>query len=111
MKVNTSRRGRASPHSGLNLTPVEGLNIGMHYEFKTKLELTNTVATDDNSGIFPDGQKTRADIPAILALGVSYAVIPQLRAHLSYTLTFDKTRFGAWKTPRVQWLTLTTGLC
>ena len=90
LSVDVKQSGSGfTPILGLNLTPVEGLNIGVHYEFKTKLELTNATTTDD-TGLFPDGEKSRADIPAILALGVSYAIVPQLRAHFSYTLTFDK---------------------
>ncbi len=85
-----------TPLFGLMVTPVDGLVLTLRYEFNTKLELTNTTTQDDTkalyppNGLFPDGAKTRNDIPAILALGGSYAIIPELRAHVSYTLTFDK---------------------
>jgi long-chain fatty acid transport protein len=85
-----------TPILGLMVTPVEGLNLTLRYEFNTKLEMTNKTTQDDTTalyppdGLFPDGAKTRADIPAILAFGASYAIMPDLRAHLSYTLTFDK---------------------
>jgi long-chain fatty acid transport protein len=87
-----------TPIIGFHLTPIEGLNIGIHYEFKTAIELTNKTTKDDTAGLdaahptglFPDGAKTNADIPAIFAIGASYAIMPELRAHLSYTLYFDK---------------------
>ena len=78
-----------TPILGIHLSPVEGLNIGLHYEFNTPLTLTNAV-TQDNLGLFIDGATSHADIPAILGVGASYAIIPQLRAHASYTLYFDK---------------------
>jgi len=78
-----------TPILGLMATPMEGLVLTLRYEFNTALELTNKTTADD-TGLFPDGVKERNDIPAILALGLSYAIIPELRAHVSYTLTFDK---------------------
>jgi long-chain fatty acid transport protein len=117
-----------TPILGLNLAPVEGLNIGIHYEFETSLELTNKV-TKDETGTFVDGEKTNADIPAIFAIGASYAILPQLRAHVSYNLYFDRDAiFGDATNNRasyvttnsnefacglefdpVQWLTLSAG--
>jgi long-chain fatty acid transport protein len=78
-----------TPILSLMATPMEGLVLTLRYEFNTALELTNKTTTDD-TGLFPNGVKENADIPAILALGLSYAIIPELRAHVSYTLTFDK---------------------
>ena len=78
-----------TPILSLHLRPVEGLNISAKYEFNTKLELTNKTAKDD-TGMFPDGVKTRSDIPAILSFGMEYALMPQLRASLSFNYTFDK---------------------
>lgn len=78
-----------TPILGLNLRPSEKLNIGIRYEFNTKLELENKT-TQDDSGMFPDGYKFRNDIPAILAVGIEYSVLQQLRAHFSLNLFFDK---------------------
>jgi long-subunit fatty acid transport protein len=78
-----------TPILSLHLRPVRALNVSAKYEFKTKLELTNKT-TEDDTGMFPDGVKTRNDIPAILSLGVEYALIPRLRACLSFNYTFDK---------------------
>ncbi len=79
-----------TPILGLNLRPSEKLNIGIKYEFNTKLELENTTTKDD-SGLFPDGYKFRNDIPAILGLGIEYSVLEQLRAHFSFNMYFDKS--------------------
>jgi long-chain fatty acid transport protein len=79
-----------TPILGLNLRPSEKLNIGIKYEFNTKLELENKTTKDD-SGLFPDGYKFRNDIPAILAVGIEYSVLEQLRANFSFNLFFDKS--------------------
>jgi long-chain fatty acid transport protein len=78
-----------TPILSLNWRPIVGLNISAKYEFNTKLELTNKTTTDD-VGMFPDGAKTRNDIPAIFSLGAEYALLPQLRASVSINYTFDK---------------------
>jgi long-subunit fatty acid transport protein len=82
--------------SGSGITPIIGinintekLNIGIKYEFETKLELENETTVDD-MGLFPDGKKTRSDLPAILAIGADYKVTDKLKASLSYNLYFDK---------------------
>jgi len=79
-----------TPILGLNLRPSEKLNIGLRYEFNTKLELENATTKDD-TGMFPDGEKSKNDIPAILAGGIEYSVVEQLRAHFSFNLYFDKS--------------------
>jgi len=78
-----------TPILSLHLRPVAGLNISARYEFNTKLELTNKTTKDD-TGMFPNGVKIRSDIPAILSFGVEYALMPQLRASVSFNYTFDK---------------------
>lgn len=89
-EVDVEQTGSAfTPILSMNISPNESLNIGIRYEFKTKLELTNDSTVDD-SGLFPDGYTFRNDIPAILSVGVEYAVIPQLRLMLSFNYFFDK---------------------
>jgi len=90
MAVDAKQTGSGfTPILSLHVRPVEAVNISAKYEFKTKLELTNTTAKDD-TGMFPDGAKMRNDIPAILSLGVEYALIPRLRTSVSFNYTFDK---------------------
>jgi len=78
-----------TPILSLSLYPARGLNIGIKYEFNTKLTLTNKTTKDD-VGMFPDGEETHNDIPAIFSLGMGYELTPKLRASVSYNYFFDK---------------------
>ncbi len=78
-----------TPLLSLNIRPNESLNIGIKYEFNTKLELVNETTADD-VGMFPDGVITHNDIPAILSFGLEYAILPELRASISANYFFDK---------------------
>lgn len=66
---------------GLNVTPVENLNIAMRYELPTKLEYSS----DDNGA-----KDYRHDFPAILGFGVGYNVLPQLRLMADFNWNFYK---------------------
>jgi long-subunit fatty acid transport protein len=78
-----------TPILGLNISPAEGLNIGMKYEFKTKLTLTNNTAVD-GTGMFPDNAETGSDIPAIFTIGVDYKVDNKFNFSVSYNNYHDK---------------------
>ncbi|MDH7513663.1 MAG: outer membrane protein transport protein [Clostridiales bacterium] len=78
-----------TPILGLHLSPAENFNIGIRYEFNTKLELENQTTKDD-TGMFPDGAKERNDVPASLSIGAGYALSPNFRASASYSLFFEK---------------------
>jgi len=67
---------------GADVAPMPGLNIGLRYEMITKLELTTDI-TKDEAGLFGT-DPVQADMPAILALGVSYAILPELSAQASF---------------------------
>ena len=91
-----------TPIIGANLSFFEDkLNIGLKYEFQTKMDLTNKV--DPNKGfaigmnpdgtpiyMFPDGAKTNADIPAMASIGVDYRIIEPLKVSVTYHTYFDK---------------------
>ena len=88
--VDAAQNGTGfTPLLSLNLHPTDGLNIGLKYEFITKLTLTNDPTTDD-LGLFPATVKVHNDIPAILSLGVEYMLLPRLKATVSYNYFFDK---------------------
>ncbi len=78
-----------TPILGLFFKPVEELNIGIRYEFNTKLEFENDT-TQDDVGLFPHGEKFRNDIPAILSFGLEYSLLPELRLMISSHMFFDK---------------------
>ncbi len=67
---------------GANFSPNEDVNIGLRYETLVPLEVKNKTTTDD-AGLYPDGAKTNADIPAFLSFGASYVVTPALKAEIS----------------------------
>lgn len=72
-----------------NISPNEDLNIGIRYETKKPLELKNDTKTDDVN-MYPDGKTYNADIPAILAVGVSYNITPELRTEISGNYFFNE---------------------
>jgi len=83
--------------SGLGFTPIIGfdfrydkLNVGLKYEFKTAMELTNKTTTN-TTGVadFNDGAKTPYDIPALLTAGAQYDIIPQMTVSVGYHHFFD----------------------
>jgi long-chain fatty acid transport protein len=97
--------------TGHGITPILGanfsfldddFNIGIKYEFKTKLDMTNstpagkgfTTGFDPETGtpieMFPDGEVTNADIPALLTVGIDYKIIDPLKISIGYHGYFDK---------------------
>jgi long-subunit fatty acid transport protein len=79
-----------SPILSVNISPSNKLNIAAKYEFKTNLNLTTTVYDNKSGGIFVDGEKVVADMPAMLAIGVDYKPIPKLMLSGSMNYYFDK---------------------
>lgn len=88
-----------TPIISLNFTPSENLNIAVKYEFATKLELTNKtkqdllVAYDATGGqitMFPNGDKVRNDMPAMLSVGFNYKLSPSLKVSFGTYYFFDK---------------------
>lgn len=87
------------PIFSVNLSPIENLNIGIKYEMATKLELVNETAKDLLIGytatgtpitMFPNGDKIRNDMPAMLAIGADYK-ISNLKVSLGGNYYFDKS--------------------
>lgn len=90
MEVDAKQVGSGiTPIVGLHIAPTENFKVGARYEFNTKLELENQTTKDD-VGMFPAGTKERSDIPANLSIGADYALAPQFRASVSYSLFFEK---------------------
>lgn len=85
-----------SKQSGWGVAPILGvnfsydrLNIGAKYEFRSTLDVENKTSID-NTGLFGNGVNTAHDIPALLAVGVSYNIIDPLRVSVGYHHFFDK---------------------
>ncbi len=90
-RVDARQTGSAiAPLLGVNLQLSDQLNIGIKYEFLTKLELENDTEVDE-TGMFPDGAKIRSDMPAMLSVGAAYRATPQLNIAGGVHYYFDKS--------------------
>lgn len=90
-RVDARQTGSAiAPLLGVNLSLSEQFNIGIKYEFLTRLELENDTETDE-TGMFPDGAKTRSDMPAMLSVGAAYKATPRLNVAGGLHYYFDKS--------------------
>ncbi|MGV8095884.1 MAG: OmpP1/FadL family transporter [Mangrovibacterium sp.] len=88
--VDLKQKGTGfTPIIGLNIHPDDKLNIGLKYEFKTKLEMTNHTDMDD-LGVYPDGAKFRNDLPAIFTAGVDYMLLDNFKISGSFNHYFDQ---------------------
>jgi len=89
-----------TPIIGVNLSLTDKLNVGIKYEFKTKLEVTNATDADFTTGfdpetgdpitMFPNGAVTINDMPAMLAVGVEFKPIDKLLLTGSFNYYFDQ---------------------
>lgn len=76
---------------GIYISPLKGLNFGIHYESKVKLELETDIIKDSFYGmIISQGDKNRRDLPAMLGIGVSYHITSHLRAEADFNYFFQK---------------------
>jgi long-chain fatty acid transport protein len=88
--VDASKAGKGyTPTISVNISPADNLNIAVRYDFQTKLELTTTVNDNKGGGIFTEGSKTIADMPAMLAAGFEYKPIDKLLVSASMNYYFD----------------------
>ena len=84
--------------SGLGFTPIVSadyklgrLNLAARYEFKTRLRLKNQAGVNTSGrSEYDDGRRVKADIPAILALGARYELLPSLRLSAGFHYYFDR---------------------
>lgn len=87
-----------TPFISVNLSPAENFNIGIKYELATKLELENKTTKDFTVGysgttpvtMFPNGEKVRNDMPAMLSIGVDYGATKKLNLAAGLHYYFDK---------------------
>ena len=77
---------------GVNINLGDMLNVAARYEHHTKIELTNDTEVDDVD-MFPDGVKTRADLPGMIALGAQVKPLQKLTASVSLNYFLDKSAF------------------
>ncbi|HZH73214.1 MAG TPA: hypothetical protein VFD91_12030 [Mariniphaga sp.] len=88
--VDTEQTGSGiTPMIGVNISPVENLNLALKYEMKTSLSLENKPNANDNYSSQIFGDAVSNDLPAILGLGAGYTT-GLLEAQLSYNMYFNK---------------------
>jgi long-chain fatty acid transport protein len=78
-----------TPIISLNIHPSDMFNFAVKYEHHTKLELTNDTEVDD-VGMFPDGEKVRADLPGMFAVGAWVKPIEKLTISAGFNYFLDK---------------------
>jgi long-chain fatty acid transport protein len=77
---------------GVNVTPLEELNIGLRYETKTSIDLKTDVSQNNvPAAVLPltNGAERNRDLPALLGLGVSYKLTPKIRIEADLTYYFN----------------------
>lgn len=80
------------------LTPVIGIDVNYgkfnfagRYEFRGDVDLENSTKKNTTGmAQYDDKAVVSSDIPALLALGVRYSLLPQFRVMVDYNLYFDK---------------------
>jgi len=81
-----------TPIISVNFHLSDKINIAAKYEHHTKIELTNDTEVDDVN-MFPDGEKTRADMPGLFALGAEVSPLKNLTATASFNYYLDKSAY------------------
>lgn len=91
IEVDAEQTGTGyTPIVGVNISPMENLNIALKYEFKTKLEMTTKLIDNKGGGVFVAGEKIIADMPAMIAAGIDYKPVNRLLLSASMNYYFDK---------------------
>ena len=102
--IDVLQRGTGfTPIVGVHFSPNEKLNIGIKYEHKTAIEMRTTV-NDDKDGrslqadgvtpvegavpLFIDDSAENSDLPAVLAGGITYQILPKLKLALGSRYLF-----------------------
>ncbi|MGD9994058.1 MAG: OmpP1/FadL family transporter [Salinivirgaceae bacterium] len=90
IEVETTQTGMAfTPIFSAQFSPNDKLDIAIKYELNTSLTLTNDTKKD-YADMFKHDSSFRADMPAILAIGVGYKISDKFRTQLSFNTYFDK---------------------
>lgn len=89
-----------TPIFSVNISPSEKLNIGIKYEMATRMELENKTTKDFLIGftaegtpitMFPNGEKTPSDMPALLSIGADYRLCSAAKLSVGANYFFDKS--------------------
>lgn len=98
----TQKGNGITPIIGANVSFLDNdLNFGLKYEFQTNMDLVNEVPAGKGFAIgmnpdgtpiemFPDGDTTNADIPAMFSIGMDYRIADPFKISIGYHTYFDK---------------------
>lgn len=75
---------------GIDLFPSKYINLAAKFETPVRLEF-KTETDSTFSGLFPDGEKKREDLPAVAGCGVNFYPVDGLSIGTSFTLYLNKT--------------------
>ncbi len=84
---------------GVNIRPIDTLNIGIRYETKVKLDWETTVDSSSRGTVGENilwmngrvnGESYSRDLPAVFGIGLEWQVLPKLSINPSYTHYFEK---------------------
>lgn len=90
LEVDVIQKASAfTPIIGFNYSSSEKFNVALKYEFKTALEFENETSSGD--ALYPDGDKFSYDIPAVLAGGIGYKALDNLKFSTGFHYYFDKS--------------------
>jgi long-chain fatty acid transport protein len=92
-EVEAEEKGSGfTPILGANLSFLDNkLNVGLKYEFKTKLELnTDIIDGKDGGGLFVQDDTIHSDMPAMLSVGVDYDILKNLTVSVGFHYFWDK---------------------
>jgi long-chain fatty acid transport protein len=99
-EVDATQTGSGiTPFFSVNISPSENLNIGIKYEMATKLVLENNTVKDFMTGytsfgapitMFPDGEMTNNDMPAMISIGVDYKIAETVKLSFGSNYFIDK---------------------
>ncbi|HEX2976650.1 MAG TPA: outer membrane beta-barrel protein [Bacteroidales bacterium] len=88
--VDAERTGTGfAPILSVNYSPSDKVNLSLRYEFMTNLTLTTKVNDSKSGGIFVDGEKTIADMPAMLAIGAEVKPFEKLALSATFNTYRD----------------------
>jgi len=88
--LNAIQKGSGfTPIIGVNLHLTDMINIAAKYEHHTKIELENETEIDE-VGMFPDGEKSRGDLPGQFSLGAQLKPIDKISANVGFNYFMDK---------------------
>ena len=91
IEVDAEQTGSGvSPVLSVNYSPSDKMNFSVRYEFRTNLELTTSLIDNKGGGFFVEGEKTIADMPAMLALGAEVKPLEKLSLAATFNTYMDK---------------------